>query len=148
MPTTRRSRVVTGRPEQVWKLVADPHHLPRWWPKAQRVESVTRDGWTLVLGAKSGKGVRCDYALLVSEPPHRRAWRQEIAGSPFERILREAVTEVVVEPANGDGGAARVTLVLRQRMRGLARLGGFLVRRATGRILDEALDGLEDAGVR
>ena len=34
-------------------------------------------------------------------------------------------------------------ITLHQRMRGLSRLGGFMVRRATRRILDEALDGLE-----
>jgi hypothetical protein len=37
-----------------------------------------------------------------------------------------------------------VTLELRQRLRGPAALGGWLVRRATGRILDEALDGLAE----
>jgi carbon monoxide dehydrogenase subunit G len=49
-------------------------------------------------------------------------------------------TEVVLEP---EGGGTRVTLALHQRLRGINRLGGFLVRRASGRILDEALDGVE-----
>jgi hypothetical protein len=32
---------------------------------------------------------------------------------------------------------------MRQQLRGSARLGGFMVRRATGRVLDEALEALE-----
>jgi hypothetical protein len=36
-----------------------------------------------------------------------------------------------------------VTLVMRQQLRGSARMGGFMVRRATGRVLDEALEALE-----
>ena len=42
--------------------------------------------------------------------------------------------------ATGRGSA----LELRQRLRGVAALGGFIVRRATRRIVDEALDGLEE----
>jgi hypothetical protein len=38
-----------------------------------------------------------------------------------------------------------VSVTQRQKLRGISRLGGFLVRRATGRIVDEALDGLEAA---
>ena len=41
-----------------------------------------------------------------------------------------------------------MTIEQRQKLRGLARFGGLLVRRATGRVLDEALDGLERACVR
>jgi carbon monoxide dehydrogenase subunit G len=44
---------------------------------------------------------------------------------------------------DGDG-ATRVTLEQRQRLRGAAAFGGLIVRRATRRILDEALDRLEE----
>ena len=43
--------------------------------------------------------------------------------------------------ADGDGGT-QVTLTVRQQLRGGARFGGFLVRRATAQVLDEALDAL------
>jgi hypothetical protein len=36
-----------------------------------------------------------------------------------------------------------VTLETRQSLKGLSRLGGFMMRRATGRTLAEALNGLE-----
>ena len=44
-----------------------------------------------------------------------------------------------------EGVGTQVTLESRQRLRGLSRLGGFMMRRATGRTLAEALKGLERA---
>jgi carbon monoxide dehydrogenase subunit G len=147
MPTARRSRTVSVPPEQVWEMIADPHHMPRWWPEVTRMEAVEDDRWTQVFTTKKGRPVRMDFRLLESEPPGpggvppgRRAWEQDIEGTPFERVLGEAVTEVLLEPV--DGGT-RITLALRQKLRGFSRTGGFLLRRATGTILDGALDGLE-----
>ena len=62
-------------------------------------------------------------------------------GTPFERVLDEAVTEVLLEPA--DGGGTQVTIAQLQRLRGYSRTGTLLLRRATDKRLDEALDGLE-----
>ena len=42
-----------------------------------------------------------------------------------------------------EAGGTRVTVSMHQRLRGINRFGGFLVRRASRRVLDEALDGLE-----
>jgi len=140
LPTTRRHRVLDAGPRDVWEVVADPHHLPRWWPRVQRVEGVEADRWTQVFTTGKGKPVRADYRLVSCEPPRRRAWAQEVDGTPFERVLREAITEVGVR---GDPGPrTEVTIEVRQRLRGFARLGGFMVRRATRRLLDEALEGL------
>ena len=75
----------------------------------------------------------------ADEPPKRRAWSQSLAGTPFERLLREHRTEVALAP-DGDGTA--VTLSVTQRGRGTARLGMFMMRRATRRRLDDALDEL------
>ena len=140
MPTTRRSRVLDAPPDRVWELVSDPYHLPRWWPRIERVEAVSRRGWTEVLRTEKGRGVRVDQRVERSEPPRLRSWTQELAGSPFERLLDESVTELRLEQA--DGGT-KVTIELRRRLRGMARLGGMLFRRAGRRQLDEALDGLE-----
>jgi carbon monoxide dehydrogenase subunit G len=140
VPTTRRSRTLAASPERVWEIVRDPHHLPRWWPRVERVEAVTSDSFTEVLSTDRGRSVRADFRVVASRARQLRAWEQEVAGSPFERILAFARTEVQLEPA---GEGTRVTLVVRQRMRGAARLGGFMVRRATRRVLDEALGTLE-----
>jgi uncharacterized protein YndB with AHSA1/START domain len=123
----------------VWKLLEDPHHLPRWWPGVRRVEAVRDDGWTQVLYTRKGRPVRVDLRLLASEPPSRRVWEQELAGTPFERVLSQAVTEVLVEP---DQNGCAVTIEQRQQLRGYSRTGGWMLRRATRRRLDEALEGL------
>ena len=137
--TVRRSRTVPVAPDAVWAVVADPHHLPRWWPLTERVEAVDVDAWTSVMRSDRGKVVRADYRVEADEPPRRRAWSQALAGTPFERLLREHRTEVALAP--GDGGTV-VTLTVTQRGRGTARLGMWMMRRATRRRLDEALDGL------
>src|SRR3954451_3867424 len=113
MPTTRRSRTIGATPEQIWRTVGDPHHLPRWWPRVQRVEAVDAERFTEVLATDKGRSVRADFRVLDSRAAELRRWEQEIVGSPFERLLRSAETEVRLEP---DGaGATRVTLTLRQR---------------------------------
>jgi carbon monoxide dehydrogenase subunit G len=140
MPTARRSRTVAAPPERVWEVVGDPHHLPRWWPKVTRVEAVTDDHFTEVLSTQDGRLLRADFRVVDSRAPERRAWEQELDGTLFERVFAAASTEIKLLP-EGDG--TRVTVVVRQQVRGSARLGGFMVRRATGRVLDEALDALE-----
>jgi carbon monoxide dehydrogenase subunit G len=147
MPTARRSRTVPVSPQQVWEVIADPHHMPRWWPDVKRMEGVEADRWTQVFTTKKGRPVRMDFNLLQSEPPGpggdppgRRVWEQDIAGTPFERVLGEAVTEILLEPADH---STRVTIALSQKLRGYSRTGGFLLRRATRAKLDEALRGLE-----
>lgn len=147
MPVVRRSRTIDASPEEVWRLIADPHQMPRWWPDVKRIEAVEEDRFTQVFTTRKGRAVRMDFELLASEPPGpggippgRRAWEQELEGTPFERVLGEAVTEVMLEPAHP---GTLVTIALSQRLRGYSRTGGFMLRRATRRRLDEALDGLE-----
>jgi uncharacterized protein YndB with AHSA1/START domain len=137
--TVRRSRTVGSPPEAVWAVVSDPHHLPRWWPRVERVESVDADAWTCVMRTDRGSVVRADYKLLDDEG-HRREWAQQLAGSPFERLLREHRTAVEVTAA--DGGT-EVELTVVSKGRGTARLGGFMMRRAQRRQLDEALEALD-----
>lgn len=146
MPTTRVTRIIAAEPEAVWRVVGDPHHFPRWWPKVGRVESVSDQAWTQVLITKKGRPVRADQHLVSNDPPRGRAWAQELEGTPFERVLREAITAVELKPA-AQGGTA-VSIELRQKLRGINRLGGFLFRGANRRILGEALDGLERTCVR
>ena len=139
----KRKRTVAAAPDAVWELVSDPHHLPRWWPQVQRVEDVTGDAWTKVLRSPRGKTVRADYTRVEWQPPKRIVWRQEVEESPFEAILNEAVTSIALEPVGDD--ETRVELIAEQELHGTYRFGGFMLRRATKRQLDEALDGIERA---
>jgi uncharacterized protein YndB with AHSA1/START domain len=136
-----RSRVVAAPPEDVWATVGDPYHLPRWWPRVERVELVQGDGFTQLLRTDKGRAIRADFRVLLSRRPELRRWRQEVAGTPFEGILEWAETEIRLEPAHE--GGTRVTLEQDQKLRGLARFGGFMARRAARQSLDSALDGLE-----
>jgi uncharacterized protein YndB with AHSA1/START domain len=141
MPTTRKSRELKASPAAVWAVVGDPEHRPRWWPNVARVEEVTTNAWTDVLQTERGKPVRADFTLVDSQAPHSVTWRQEVADSPFERILALAETEVSLEPTTG---GTKVMIQATRKLRGWALFGGALVRRATGRQLVEALDALED----
>lgn len=136
-----RSRVVAAPPEDVWATVGDPYHMPRWWPRVERVELVRGDGFTQLLRTDKGRAIRADFRVTQSRRPELRRWRQEVAGTPFEGILEWSETEIRLEP-DGDAGT-RVTLAQEQKLRGLARFGGFMARRAARQSLDTALDGLE-----
>jgi uncharacterized protein YndB with AHSA1/START domain len=131
--------------QELWELIADPHHLPRWWPRVERVEDVEDGAFTEVMRTAKGKLVRADYRLLQSEEPGRSlSWEQQLAGTPFARLLSEARTHVTLSPLQ-DG--TRVTIELHQRLTGFfPRFGGFMVSRAAARTLEEALDGLERIG--
>ncbi len=137
-----RSRTVAAAPERVWAVVGEPRALARWWPRVERVKAITADGWTTVLRSDRGRAVRADWRLDGQEALRRRAWAQEIEGTPFAKVLAERRVEVVLEEA---GEGTRVTLELRQRGRGMARFGRFMLRRAARRELNTALERLEHA---
>ncbi len=141
----KRTRVIAAGPEDIWAVVSDPHHFPRWWPGVIRVEGVSDERFTHVYTTKKGRAVRIDFEVVTSEAPGpssagRRSWVQDIAGTPFERVLREAITEVALEVAGP--GETSVTIAQRQKLRGASATGGWMLRRATNARLDEALDGL------
>ncbi len=139
MPIARARRTVAAPPAAVWGLVADPRQLPRWWPQALRVEDVGAGGFTLVLLSGRGREVRADQRIVASERPRRRAWALEVAGTPFAAVFAASRTEVAL--AAVDGGT-EVRLELHQKLRGGARLGAPLVRRASRRQLRRALAAL------
>jgi uncharacterized protein YndB with AHSA1/START domain len=149
--TTRRNRTIAISPEEAWALVSDPHHLPRWWPRVERVEGVDADAFTQVLKTAKGKLVRADFTVAeLDERARRLRWAQQIEGSPFARVLASAETGVELVPA---GPATEVTLELRQDPAGaragswfFPRLGGRMMRRAAAATLEQALDGLERIG--
>lgn len=146
MPRVSRSRVFAVEPRRIWDLVSDPYNLPRWWPKVLRVEDVRGSGkrtrWTAVLETERGTGVRADYRCAGATEGEHYSWEQELAGTPFERILRRSATEVGV---GSEAEGARVTLTTDESLRGLSRLGAGMLRGAARRRLDEALDGIDRA---
>jgi uncharacterized protein YndB with AHSA1/START domain len=134
-----RSRTLRAGAPAVWAVLADPYALPRWWPLARRVEGVSAEGWTVVLGREGRPGVRADHRLEASETERLRRWALVIPGSPFARVLSASVTEARLS-AVGEG--TTLTLELRQTPAGWARLGRLMLRRAARRQLDDALDGM------
>jgi uncharacterized protein YndB with AHSA1/START domain len=145
VPTVEKTRTIAASPEELWEVIGDPHHLPRWWPRVSRVEAVQDDAFTEVLMSPRGKNVRADFKLVDAAGPRRIVWSQQIESTPFARVLKSAETEVrLAAGPGGDGPLTEVTIELRQSTHGfLARLGGHLVRRAAGSTIEEALDGLE-----
>jgi uncharacterized protein YndB with AHSA1/START domain len=173
VPTARRSRTIAAPAQELWELICDPHHLPRWWPRVTRVEDVEGDAFTEVMKTRKGKLVRADFnVVLGAEGERTLTWVQRIEGTPFATVLKSAETELRLVPVAGEGTAAfgageqhspgafvdsprtEVVIELRQEMAtGSARytpflaiaprLGGRMVRRAAAATLDEALDGLE-----
>jgi uncharacterized protein YndB with AHSA1/START domain len=136
----RRETVVPRGPAEVWQVVSDPAQLPRWWPGVTRVEEATPQAWTTVLASPKGKSVRMDYSRVLATEPTRLVWRQEVAQSPFERILAEATTSV--ELSEADEGT-RVAIELDQKPRGWARLAPLQFRAAGKRQVEGAVEGLE-----
>ena len=141
MPVVTRQSDFDAPLERVWNVVSDPYSLPRWWPRVQRVEEVSEAGWTMVLMSDRGKPIRADYTLAESRPMQLLEWRQELEESPFERMLSQS--RIVIELGHDDdSGSTAVVMRSTERLRGLARLGAPMVRRATRRRLSQALDQL------
>jgi uncharacterized protein YndB with AHSA1/START domain len=144
VPVTKRRARVGAAPPVVWQTVADPHQLPRWWPRVERVEGVDGRGFTQVLRSDKGAIVRADFRIATKHKPQRIAWAQDLDGTPFAKLLRSSETEVRLAPAGTDGAATDVELRLSQKLQGISRLGGFLVKRAARRQLDGALAALAE----
>ena len=144
-----RRRRIAAPASTLWDVITDPYHLPRWWPNTQRVENVSEGepaerSWTQVLGTRGGRGVRADFRCIDSSDGERYVFEQTVEGTPFERFVRRVRTEIELEPANGD---TKVTMALDRQLKGLSRLGSPMMRRAIGRTLNDALDGLETVAV-
>lgn len=158
MPTARASRTIAMAPEDVWQLLCNPYHLPRWWPRVTGVELVESDSFTQVMRTKKGRAVRADFDVRQADEQTRTVvWEQRLAGTPFANVLAAATTEVSVQEARAEGSCSEVTIELRQELarqpllqmrdrQVLPRMDSWLVRRAARRTIAEALDGLERLG--
>jgi uncharacterized protein YndB with AHSA1/START domain len=162
VPTARRSRTIAAPAETLWDVISDAHHLPRWWPRVDRVEDVEQDAFTEVMRTAKGKIVRADFQLVQAQRGARALrWRQCVENTPFARLLKAAETEVSLQPVPttpisrpAEGAApghvaeaTEVTIELHQTLNGFfPRFGGYMVRRAAAATIEEALDGLERIG--
>ena len=170
MPTASRSRRIAAPAEELWAVVSDPHHLPRWWPRVERVEDVHEGAFTEVMKTKKGKTVRADFELLRVDPQTRSVcWEQIVEGTPFAAVLAASETEVQLLASDSEA-VTEVTIELRQVVSGgramqpsqgarwapwrregfmVANLswGSRLVRKAAAATIDEALEGLERISV-
>ena len=108
----------------------------------RKVQGESRSRWTTVLATERGTGVRVDYRCTGATTRERYVWEQDIEGTPFAKILRSAALEIHLQ---GRNGTTVVTLAGIEKLRGLSRLGSPMMRRAIGRRLTEALDGIERA---
>src|SRR5690348_9100716 len=101
MPTARRSRTIAAPAEDLWEVINDPHHLPRWWPRVERVEDVEDDAFTEVMRTRKGKLVRADFDIVRPSGDARATagvlsvrWDQRIEGTPFAAVLSSSATEL------------------------------------------------------
>ena len=135
-----RRRRIAAPASALWAVVTDPYHMPRWWPNTQRVENVSEGepadrSWTQVLETRDGRGVRADYHGVAATEGERYVFEQTVEGTPFERFVKRARTEIKLSAHDGETDARA----------GLSRFGAPMMRRAIGRTLNEALSGLETA---
>lgn len=152
MPTARASRRLAAPAEELWGVMSDPYHLPRWWPRVTRVELVQDGAFTEVMLTSRGKAVRADFEIVhCDREAGTIVWEQRLEGSPFAGVLSHSQTELRV--ADVEGGS-EVSIELRQEPAGrpgsaqgarrrVPSIEGWMLRRAAARTLAEALDGLE-----
>ena len=160
MPTASASRRIRAPAEQLWRIVSDPYHLPRWWPRVERVEDVDSGAFTEVMRTRKGKTVRADFDVVrADEPAGTVVWEQRLAGTPFAGVLSFSQTELRMRSGGeaGEQAVTEVTIELRQELAGEATprlavfkgrplwpsMGQRMVRKAARKMIDEALDGLE-----
>ena len=92
-----------------------------------------------MLRSDRGALVRADFRVGQRNEPRIVTWEQDLEGTPFAKLLRKAVTTVTLEPAEA---GTRVEVRLEQRLQGISRFGGFMVKRAARKQLDGALEAL------
>jgi uncharacterized protein YndB with AHSA1/START domain len=167
VPTASATSTITAPAEDLWQVICDPHHLPRWWPRVERVEDVDGDAFTEVMKTAKGKLVRADFKLVrLDEPGGVVVWAQQVENTPFARLLEHAETEIRLVSAPGahaDGGGwvascTEVTIELRQELNTTANRPGYkragfgsyfrgfgnhMVRRAAQSTVEQALEGLQ-----
>ena len=148
MPRAVRRRQFQSEPERVWEYATNPRNLPRWWPRTASVRALSGTGnqigsrWTQCLAAKSGNKIEANLICTRADAPGTWRFEQRPEDTPFEKMLKEAWTELRI--AAGPNGTS-VELELGQKLQGMARLGALFVRSASAKTAQEALGNLAAA---
>ncbi len=135
----RRERELRVPPAQAWEVVGDPYRLADYWPRVERIESVDAGGFTEVYRTAKGRAVRADFRIAALEDEQELRVVQQLEGTPFERIFSDSSKRMLLAPS---AAGTLVALELDQTAAKMAKLGSFMVRKAMGKQLDEALDAL------
>jgi uncharacterized protein YndB with AHSA1/START domain len=109
MPTARAERELLAAPGDVWGFLAEPYHLPDWWPG---LGTVTPDRKGLAAGAR--------WSIRSAEPTlFRRAQAEDTllvtaadreARLAFELVRAKLKAELVLAPAGPGRTAAELTV--------------------------------------
>ena len=122
--------------ERVWELVSDPHHLPRWWPRAVRVEDVRRCGSGTRSAVDDGARDRARQGRAGRLPLHQRGARGALRlGAGARGHALRADPALLARSRSGSRArtaGTEVTLASSERLRGLSRLGSPMMRRRPG----------------
>jgi len=128
-------RNVLAPAQRVFAIVSDHERMPEWFPAREVVRrrpgSPHPDGVGAVRVVR-GSGLAVEEAVTAFEPGSRLAWVL-VAGAP----LRLARSDVRLEPTAG-GTCVRWSVEFEASVPGTT----WLARRALGRTIARALDGL------
>ncbi len=127
---------VAASPADVWHLISDPGRAVAWWPHAERAEDVTGGRFTFVVRSSRGVPVRMDWRVAASRRERLQRWEQDLAGTPFARVLEASAVEIRIEPA-GDGCA--ITVAVERELTNRGVIAGWFGRRASRRHAGDAL---------
>ncbi len=110
MPTVEDERELLAAPANVWAFVAEPHHLPDWWPGIAGVEPDRRGfapgaRWRLRRSERPGllRRAHAEEQLLVREVEPRERFAFHLTGDRLDVELR-------LSRAEGDRTVARLTV--------------------------------------
>ncbi len=130
---------VAASPADVWHLISDPGRAIAWWPHAERVEDVSGGRFTLVVRSSRGVPVRMDWRVAASRRESRQRWEQDLAGTPFAKLLRSSAVEIQLEP---DGDGCAITVIVERDLVNRGFSARWLGRRASRRHAGDALSRL------
>lgn len=134
------SGTVAASTADVWHLISDPGRAVAWWPHAERAEDVDGGRFTFVVRSSRGVPVRIDWRVAASRRERVQRWEQDLAGTPFARVLKASAVEIRLEPADSDG--CRITVAVERELVNRGLIAGWFGRRASRRHAGDALSRL------
>ena len=136
-----RSVTVEASPELCFEVVCEVERYPEWIEEVKEVEVLNRDddgrpGRVFFRLAGMGRSVSYTLEYYYGSNPLRMAWRLAEGN-----LIRHMDGEYKFLPMNGDPEATDLHFRLEVDL--LARLPGFVSRRAENKVVTSALNGLQ-----